>query len=158
MDEAHAKIAQMKAAEALFSRQLQEQRAVDDVASNDAVRIVSDKLRESQQQVCGHCHVGRIVSHASRCVQVRTLEQSFRESSQHLQQLQVHVLHIEEQAATYKLQTTEHIQRLQALHAEALSMKQQQAAAAATTAHLFVNDVLVAVGYVGRGERGAAGR
>lgn len=53
MDEAHAKIAQMKAAEALFSRQLQEQRAADDVASNDAVRIVSDKLRESQNQVCG---------------------------------------------------------------------------------------------------------
>ncbi len=91
-------------------------------------------------------------------MQVRTLEQSFLESSQHLQQLQVHVLHIEEQAATYKLQTTEHIQRLQALHAEALSMKQQQVAAAATTAHLFVNDFLVAVGYVDRGERGAAGR
>jgi hypothetical protein len=53
MDEAHAKIVQMKAAEALFSRQLQEQRAADDAASNDAVRIVSDKLRESQHQVCG---------------------------------------------------------------------------------------------------------
>jgi hypothetical protein len=107
-------------------------------------------------------YVGRILCHASRRVQVRTLEQSLRESSQHLQQLQEHVLHIEEQAATYKLQTTEHIQRLQALHAEALSMKQQQVAAAAilpkSTAHLFLNDSLVAVGYVGAGKRGASGR
>jgi chromosome segregation ATPase len=52
MDNAHAKIAQMKAAEATFSRQIQEQRAAGEVASNDAVSVVSDKLRESQQQVC----------------------------------------------------------------------------------------------------------
>jgi TRAP-type mannitol/chloroaromatic compound transport system permease small subunit len=32
----------------------------------------------------------------------------------------------EEQAAAYQLQTAEHIQRLQAMHAEALNMRQQE--------------------------------
>ncbi len=79
----------------------------------------------------------------SCCVQVRILEQSLGESTQRLQQLQMHLQHVEEQASTHQLHTSEHIQRLQALHADGLIMKQQEVVAAAglyiTTEFMFTN-------------------
>ena len=43
-----------------------------------------------------------------------------------MEQLRSHMHRAEEQAAAYQLQTSEHIQRLQAMHAEALNMRQQE--------------------------------
>jgi hypothetical protein len=53
VDLLHAKIMQMKTAEAVAARQVQEQRSVEDAASKDALRVVNDKLMDSQQQVRG---------------------------------------------------------------------------------------------------------
>lgn len=59
-------------------------------------------------------------------LQVKYLERSLSDSHQRLQQLQLHVQQSEEQAAASQLQLSEHVQRLQALHAEAMKMRQQE--------------------------------
>ncbi len=51
VDLLHAKIMQMKTAEAVAARQVQEQRSLEDAASKDALRLANDKLMDSQQQV-----------------------------------------------------------------------------------------------------------
>jgi len=53
VDLLHAKIMQMKTAEAVAARQVQEQRSLEDAASKDALRVANDKLMDSQQQVRG---------------------------------------------------------------------------------------------------------
>ena len=50
----HATIMQMKTAEAAMARRVQEQRAAQEAAAADACGAVSDKLKESQQQVRGY--------------------------------------------------------------------------------------------------------
>jgi hypothetical protein len=127
--EMHARMMQMKVEEAASARQVQERHAADETAAAAALRVVSDKLGESQQQVRCYQALACFLD-PSRRVQVRNLEQSLGESTERLQQLQLHLRHVEEHAATYKLQTSEHIQRLQALHAEGLSLKQQEVCAA----------------------------
>jgi hypothetical protein len=59
-------------------------------------------------------------------LQVKSLERSLSDSNQRLQQLQQQLQLSEEQVAASQLQATERIQRLQALHAEALKMQQQE--------------------------------
>jgi hypothetical protein len=51
IEEAHAKMFQIKNAEASVTRQLQEQHAAEDAAFSDAARVAGEKLKESQQQV-----------------------------------------------------------------------------------------------------------
>ena len=51
VDQLHAKIMQLKTAEAVAARQIQEQRSMDDVSYKDALRLVNDKLMNSQQHV-----------------------------------------------------------------------------------------------------------
>jgi hypothetical protein len=53
VDLLHAKIMQMKTAEAVAARQVQEQRSVEEAASKDALRVANDKLMDTQQQVRG---------------------------------------------------------------------------------------------------------
>ena len=53
VDLLHAKIMQMKTAEAVAGRQAQEHRSAEDAASKDALRLANDKLMDSQQQVRG---------------------------------------------------------------------------------------------------------
>lgn len=122
----HARMFQMKTAEAAVSRQMQDQRAAEDAASSDAARLADERLRESQQQV-RVCRPIQIRSRdAQYCVQVKALERLLSDSTQQLQQLQLQLEHSEEQAAKLQTQTSERVQRLQALHAEALNMKQQE--------------------------------
>ncbi len=61
VDQLHAKIMQLKTAEAVAARQVQEQRSMEDVAYKDALRLVNDKLMDSQQ------HVGCLSSQGVVC-------------------------------------------------------------------------------------------